>query len=332
MLAAREDLPLPPPAARRGGASAAGATAPPRAPRSCAFGGWWPRERPPSVLALAIARRQRALLTRRVSLLPLQDTEFPGVVARPIGQFTGNADYHYQTLRCNCDLLKIIQLGLTFTDETGTPCPECCTFQFNFKFSLNSDMYAQDSIDLLQRSGIDFEQFEARGIDPFLFGELLMTSGLVLNENVKWLSFHSGYDFGYMLHLLRCEEMPAEEDDFFELLGLFFPYIYDIKYIVKYCESLPGAENLKGGLNRVGEALQVERIGPAHQAGSDSLITSSTFFRVDEVFSPQLESHGMPTLEAATNGVIYGLGAGGRHEGVPESPMDNTGGGSQSSQ
>ena len=39
-----------------------------------------------------------------------QDTEFPGVVARPIGQFTGNADYHYQTLRCNCDLLKIIQL------------------------------------------------------------------------------------------------------------------------------------------------------------------------------------------------------------------------------
>ena len=38
------------------------------------------------------------------------DTEFPGVVARPIGQFTGNADYHYQTLRCNCDLLKIIQL------------------------------------------------------------------------------------------------------------------------------------------------------------------------------------------------------------------------------
>lgn len=260
------------------------------------------------------------------------DTEFPGVVARPIGQFTGNADYHYQTLRCNCDLLKIIQLGLTFTDAEGKPCPECCTFQFNFKFSLNADMYAQDSIDLLQRSGIDFEQFEARGIDPHLFGELLMTSGLVLNENVKWLSFHSGYDFGYMLRLLRCEELPAEEDDFFELLGLFFPFIYDIKYIVKYCEQLPGAENLKGGLNRVGEALQVERIGPAHQAGSDSLITSSTFFRVEQVFAPQLEAHGMATLEGATNGVIYGLGVGGRHEGAPETPMDNTGGNSQSSQ
>ena len=221
--------------------------------------------------------------------------------------------------------------GLTFTDAEGKPCPECCTFQFNFKFSLHADMYAQDSIDLLQRSGIDFEQFEARGIDPHLFGELLMTSGLVLNDNVKWLSFHSGYDFGYMLRLLRCEELPAEEDDFFELLGLFFPYIYDIKYIVKYCEQLPGADNLKGGLNRVGEALQVERIGPAHQAGSDSLITSSTFFRVESVFSTQLESHGMANLEEGTNGVIYGLGVGGRHGDQPETPMDNTGG-NQSSQ
>ena len=277
------------------------------------------------------------------------------MVARPIGQFQGNADYHYQTLRCNCDLLKIIQLvrrpvnslrwpppfisclrdaqGLTFTDETGKPCPECCTFQFNFTFSLNSDMYAQDSIDLLQRSGIDFEQFEQRGIDVHHFGELLMTSGLVLNDNVKWLSFHSGYDFGYMLRLLRCEELPADEDDFFELLGLFFPYIYDIKYIVKYCDGLPGAENLKGGLNRVGEALQVERIGPAHQAGSDSLITSSTYFRVEEVFTPQLESHGMASLEAATNNVIYGLGVGGRTDNAPEAVIDNTGAGnSQSSQ
>jgi CCR4-NOT transcription complex subunit 7/8 len=72
----------------------------------------------------------------RVVLHP-QDTEFPGVVARPIGQFDGNADYHYQTLRCNCDLLKIIQLGITFTDGEGNPCPECCTWQFNFKFSLS---------------------------------------------------------------------------------------------------------------------------------------------------------------------------------------------------
>jgi len=84
------------------------------------------------------------------------DTEFPGVVARPIGSFSSSSDYHYQTLRCNVDLLKIIQLGLTFSDADGNVPPTVCTWQFNFKFNLNEDMYAQDSIDLLIRSGIDF--------------------------------------------------------------------------------------------------------------------------------------------------------------------------------
>jgi hypothetical protein len=41
------------------------------------------------------------------------DTEFPGIVARPVGDFSQN-DYQYQTLRCNVDLLKIIQLGLRY--------------------------------------------------------------------------------------------------------------------------------------------------------------------------------------------------------------------------
>lgn len=67
---------------------------------------------------------------------PTQDTEFPGVVARPIGSFSSHTDYHYQTLRCNVDLLKIIQLGITFADENGELADDCPTWQFNFKFNL----------------------------------------------------------------------------------------------------------------------------------------------------------------------------------------------------
>lgn len=66
----------------------------------------------------------------------LQDTEFPGVVARPVGNFRSSTDYHYQTLRCNVDLLKIIQLGLTFADSEGNYPLGTCTWQFNFKFNL----------------------------------------------------------------------------------------------------------------------------------------------------------------------------------------------------
>lgn len=123
-------------------------------------------------------------------LFLLQDTEFPGVVARPIGEFRSNADYQYQLLRCNVDLLKIIQLGLTFMNEQGEYPPGTSTWQFNFKFNLIEDMYAQDSIELLTTSGIQFKKHEDEGIEALYFAELMMTSGVVLCDGVKWLSFH----------------------------------------------------------------------------------------------------------------------------------------------
>ena len=43
----------------------------------------------------------------------IQDTEFPGTVARPVGNFNRvTTDYTYQLLRCNVDLLKVIQLQM----------------------------------------------------------------------------------------------------------------------------------------------------------------------------------------------------------------------------
>ncbi|KAG2236792.1 ribonuclease H-like domain-containing protein [Thamnidium elegans] len=206
------------------------------------------------------------------------DTEFPGVVARPIGTFKTSSDYHYQTLRCNVDLLKIIQLGVTFADQYGNLPSNICTWQFNFKFNLSDDMYAQDSIELLTKSGIDFKKHEEYGIEVEHFGELLISSGFVLLDDVKWISFHSGYDFGYLLKVLTCSVMPADESEFFELLRTYFPCIYDIKYLMKSCK------NLKGGLQDIADDLQVPRIGPQHQAGSDSLLTCTTFFKMRQMF------------------------------------------------
>lgn len=206
------------------------------------------------------------------------DTEFPGVVARPIGEFRSTSDYQYQLLKCNVDLLKIIQLGLSFYDERGNPAPNCTTWQFNFKFNLTEDMYAQDSIELLNRSGIQFKRHEEEGIDVNDFAELLITSGLVLINEVKWISFHSGYDFGYLLKVLTAKDLPSQESEFFEILMIYFPNIYDVKYLMKSCKSL------KGGLQEVSELLELERIGPQHQAGSDSLLTGSSFFKMREMF------------------------------------------------
>ncbi|XP_013387545.1 CCR4-NOT transcription complex subunit 7 [Lingula anatina] len=225
------------------------------------------------------------------------DTEFPGVVARPIGEFRSTADYQYQLLRCNVDLLKVIQIGLTFLDDNGQAPTPHSTWQFNFKFNLTEDMYAQDSIDLLTKSGIQFAQHQEDGVDVHDFAELLMTSGIVLSDQIRWLSFHSGYDFGYLLKLLTNVNLPSEEQEFFELLRIFFPNIYDVKYLMKSCK------NLKGGLQEVADQLELTRIGPQHQAGSDALLTGHAFFKMREMFFEDNID------DAKYCGHLYGLGS-----------------------
>ncbi|CAO1634170.1 unnamed protein product [Parajaminaea phylloscopi] len=206
------------------------------------------------------------------------DTEFPGIVARPIGTFKGSSDYHYQTLRCNVDLLKLVQLGITLCDEDGNFPPGVCTWQFNFRFSVTDDMCAPDSLELLNKAGLEFDRHEKFGIDVEYFGELLITSGLALFEEVRWVSFHSGYDFGYLIKVVSCAPLPPTEAEFFDLLRLWFPTIYDIKYLMRSCKTL------KGGLQDVAEELGVARIGQQHQAGSDSLLTAATFFKLRSTF------------------------------------------------
>ena len=82
------------------------------------------------------------------------------------------------------------------------------------------------------------------------------------------------------------------------MLALYFPALYDIKYLMKSCKTL------KGGLQEVADELQVRRVGksppptaavprseltprppgPQHQAGSDALLTGRAFFKIRALF------------------------------------------------
>ncbi|KAG0470791.1 hypothetical protein HPP92_017491 [Vanilla planifolia] len=227
------------------------------------------------------------------------DTEFPGVVCRPVGNFKSITDFNYATLKANVDMLKLIQLGLTFSDELGN-LPTCnegvgCVWQFNFSdFDVQHDISAAESIDLLRQTGMDFKKNRERGIDTAHFAELLMSSGIVLNEDVHWVTFHSGYDFGYLLKLLTLKNLPETQMGFFTLIKIYFPTLYDIKHLMKFSNSL------HGGLNKLAELLDVQRVGVCHQAGSDSLLTSRSFRKLKEsYFSGSIEKY---------SGVLYGLG------------------------
>ncbi|PHH50948.1 CCR4-NOT transcription complex subunit 7 [Ceratocystis fimbriata CBS 114723] len=245
------------------------------------------------------------------------DTEFPGVVSRPMGNFRGKSDYHYQCLRTNVDMLKVIQIGITLFNEDGeTPPPRlspddldplvpiklpttgACPYswQFNFQFSLRNDMYNEKSIESLQTAGIDFNALERDGIDPQDFAALLIPSGLVCFNDVKWISFHGGYDFGYLTKLLICEALPNDEVDFDRLMKLYFPATYDVKHLMKHAIRIQNANSQtpldpttadillkfehKSGLENIADTLKIKRVGSAHQAGSDSLLTGKVFFQM----------------------------------------------------
>ena len=233
-----------------------------------------------------------------------------------MGAFTTKADYHYQCLRCNVDLLKVIQLGISLFDDEGNSPPanlaeipnithypnnlKTCptTWQFNFQFSLEEDMYNEASMTFLQDAGLDLKRFEADGIDPQKFGARLVTSGLAHFDDVRWISFHSGYDFAYVVKLMNRNELPEDESEYRRLMNIYFPAIYDIKYMVQHAsktqqvndaqplshdaQAILNALSQKGGLQSLADELHVRRIGNAHFAGSDALLTGKVFWEVKQ--------------------------------------------------
>lgn len=66
------------------------------------------------------------------------------------------------------------------------------------------------------------------------------------------LTISSGYDFGYFLKILTAVPLPFHESDFHHILTLWFPSIFDIKYIHRTVDK-----GFKGGLKDVANELGV---------------------------------------------------------------------------
>ncbi|CAN1306497.1 Probable CCR4-associated factor 1 homolog 9 [Linum perenne] len=245
-----------------------------------------------------------ALIRSVVEDYPLisMDTEFPGV--EQTNSRLQDPAARYASLKANVDSLKLIQVGLSVADRDGNlpdlGTESCFIWEFNFRdFDVTCDTHAHDSVDLLRRQGIDFEKNRKDGIEAVKFAELLMSSGLVLDHAVSWVTFHSAYDFGYLVKCLTQRPLPDRLDEFLDIVRVFFGVrVYDVKHLMKF-----GA-NLYGGLDRTCTTLGVKRVtGKSHQAGSDSLATLHAFQKMREMFFSDKEGAAM---EKYAN-VLYGL-------------------------
>uniref|UniRef100_A0A7N0UTU9 poly(A)-specific ribonuclease n=1 Tax=Kalanchoe fedtschenkoi TaxID=63787 RepID=A0A7N0UTU9_KALFE len=215
------------------------------------------------------------------------DTEFPGTPFLPPGV---DPDYrrrsvpeHYEVLRANVDRTKIIQAGVTLTDEFGNVAElgnMRIVWEFNFSdFDIDLDEHSAESVDLLARQGIDFRLLKTHGIDSARFGHMMLATGLV-GRSRAWVTFQGGVDLAYLLKMVMKCPMPGEVGHFMGWVQYYFGRnVFDVKHIMTHCCGL------YGGLERVAEMVKVEReAGESHRAGSDSLLIAMVFKRVVEVY------------------------------------------------
>lgn len=90
--------------------------------------------------------------------------------------------------------MNLLQLGLSFFDEKGTPAPKCSSWQINFHFNQSTDTYSSE---LLQSTGIDLWRNKDDGVSHERFASLLSASGLVLNDDTTWITFNA-YVFAFL--------------------------------------------------------------------------------------------------------------------------------------
>lgn len=219
------------------------------------------------------------------------DTEYPGIIHRTY--IDSSDDEWYSALKANVESTKVIQCGFTLFNAMGEIGG---TWEINFSnFGDPWDTRNETSIDFLRRHGLDLNKIRNEGVDMFGYGFFpKLLSAIRSQKHVQFVTFQGAYDFAYFLSTLNSGKLPETRGEFASEVVKVFGEVYDLKVMAGFCEGL--GEHL--GLSKLAQLLKIARVGRAHHAGSDSLMTALVFIKLKQVYEDSKFAKGM----------LYGIG------------------------
>ncbi|RLM99116.1 putative CCR4-associated factor 1-10-like protein [Panicum miliaceum] len=228
------------------------------------------------------------------------DSEFAipdGVVS--LGREPPSANVHYEELCKMVNGGNLVQVGFAVADANFNVLG---VWQFNLQFqsSWRAPWHAGVAF-LRDEAKLKLEEHASHGIPAAQFFYCLASSAMIRNPKITWISFMGYPDFGFLIRLLtRQEALPGDRFQFLNLFWELFPRSFDVRVFTKLgrCRK----EVIHGGLAKVCETLQVERVGDAHHAGSDALLVVRCFHKM------MTDSADFATQIPRYCGVLYGVG------------------------
>ncbi|KAJ6862404.1 hypothetical protein NC652_039294 [Populus alba x Populus x berolinensis] len=109
----------------------------------------------------------------------------------------------------------------------------------------------------------------------------ILTSVVVKHRNLCWVTFHGLYDLSHTLRTVTNRPLPHSVAGFTSLLGIVFGDVVDIKYTACFFQGLRGGEVSLAAITKI---LNVERVGGAHHARSDSLLMARVYTKMRMVY------------------------------------------------
>ncbi|CAN8295312.1 unnamed protein product [Cochlearia groenlandica] len=233
---------------------------------------------------------QFGLCLKRFPLIAF-DTEYPGVIHRTY--IDSSEEERYSAMKANVESTKLIQCGFTLFNADGEIGG---TWEFNFSnFGDPSDTRNEVSMEFLKRHGLDLNKIRRDGVDMFgyaFFPKLL--SLFHSQRHFEFVTFQGAYDIAYFLCILCKGKLPETSREFASQVEKVFGDVYDLKVMAGHCQGL--GEHL--GLSKLAKILNIGRVGRAHHAGSDSLMTARVFIRFKQLY----------VISKSYKGILYGIG------------------------